>query len=199
MLINCYLPAARTAVVAQRNRQRICLYYNEQQTSERSDVPPLSNGRLCVGACEKIPRTFAHSVGLFIKNILTSPVYPHIRVSVCLCIEVRPSHTTNAEQISPLVTSVEVPYYDFHPPLPASKTVLSSWSLVVICPLIAPGVTGITGWYDNRLVVPGTRYQAMYTRAQQHIRTRIQGIYRVPEHHLFVVADDCCRDEGTQR
>ena len=35
------------------------------QTSGRSDdVSPLSNGRLCVGARETIPRTFANSVGL---------------------------------------------------------------------------------------------------------------------------------------
>ena len=27
----------------------------------------------------------------------------------------------------------------------------------MIYPLIAPGVTGISGWYDNRLEVPGTR------------------------------------------
>ena len=37
--------------------------------------------------------------------------------------------------------------------LPASKTVLNSSSLLVICLLIAPGVTGITGCYDRRLVV----------------------------------------------
>ena len=49
---------------------------------------------------------------------------------------------------------MEAPIYAFHQPLPASKTVLSSWSLVVICPPIAPDATGITGWYDNRLVVP---------------------------------------------
>ena len=98
------------------------------------------------------------------------------------------SHTTNAEPISTVVTSVEALYYAIHPPLPASKPLLSSWSLVVICPLIAPGVTEITGWYDNRLVVPGTRYQAplgVYTRAQHHVCTRIWDIYRVPEYHLF--------------
>ena len=44
---------------------------NEEQTSERSDdVPPLSCGRLCAGACEKIPRTFAHSVGYLLKLFL---------------------------------------------------------------------------------------------------------------------------------
>ena len=28
----------------------------------------------------------------------------------------------------------------------------------MIFSLIAPGVTGITGWYDNKLVVPGVRH-----------------------------------------
>ena len=46
---------------------------NEEQTSERSDnVSPLSNGRLCAGACEKIPRKFAHNVGLFNKITIAS-------------------------------------------------------------------------------------------------------------------------------
>ena len=100
--------------------------------SERSDdVTSLSNSRLCEAACEKIPRTFALSVGLFIKTILTS--------RVCLCIDVCPSHTTHAQTISTRATSVEAPYFALHPPLPASETVLSLWSLVVICALIARG------------------------------------------------------------
>ena len=61
------------------------------------------------------------------------------RVYVCLCIGVCPSNTTNAEPITPFVTSVEAPYYALHPPMPASKTILSSWSLVVICALILRG------------------------------------------------------------
>ena len=44
------------------------------------DVSLLSNGRLCAGACDKIPRTFAHSVGLF--NLITS----HVCLSVCLSV-----------------------------------------------------------------------------------------------------------------
>ena len=39
-----------------------------------ASVSPLSNGRLCAGAYEKIPRTFAQSVGLFSLIILTSDV-----------------------------------------------------------------------------------------------------------------------------
>ena len=74
---------------------------------------------------------FAHSVGLYIKITLTS--------FVRLCIGVCPSHTTNAQPISTVVTSVEAPYFALHLPLPASKTVLSSWSFVVICALIARG------------------------------------------------------------
>ena len=34
----------------------------------------VSNGRLCPGACEKFPGTFAYSVGLFIKTIISSLV-----------------------------------------------------------------------------------------------------------------------------
>ena len=89
-----------------------------------------------------------NSVPIFNLMVICSLVY------TCVCIEVWPTHTTNAEPIAPLVTSVEAPTYVLHPPLPASKAFLSSWSLVVICLLIASGVTGITGWYDNRLVVP---------------------------------------------
>ena len=41
-------------------------YGNEEQTSERrDDVFPLSTGRLCAGACEQIPRTFAAQGGFF--------------------------------------------------------------------------------------------------------------------------------------
>ena len=106
---------------------------NEEQTSERNDnVSPLSNVRLCAGACEKIPRTFAYSVPIVNKNVHSSLVCVGVLVHWCVCIEVWPSHTTNAEPISLLVTSVEAPYYALHPPLPASKTVFSSWSLVVI-------------------------------------------------------------------
>ena len=69
---------------------------------------------------------FAHRVPLFNKIILP-------------CSGVWPSHTTNAEPISTVVTSVEAPYYALRPPLPASKIVLSSWRLVVMCALIARG------------------------------------------------------------
>ena len=91
----------------------------------------VSNGQLWAGACEKIPRAFAHRVPLFILIIVTS--------LVCVCIDVRPSHTTHAQPISAVRVAVNVPIYALHPLLPASKTVLNSWSLVVICPLIARG------------------------------------------------------------
>ena len=42
----------------------------------------MSNGRLCPGAREKIPRTFAHSVGLFNKIVLSPHVWPCVRVFV---------------------------------------------------------------------------------------------------------------------
>ena len=117
---------------------------------------------------ERLPTTWGYLIKLFL-----------LLLSVCLCIEICPSHT--------IVTFVEAPYYVLHPPLPASKTVLSSWGLVVTCALIDTGVTGVTAWHDYRLVVPDTRYQALYTRAQQHICTRIlRSIeYVQPEHHLF--------------
>ena len=103
----------------------------------------------------------------------------------CVCIEVWPSDTINVEPISTVVTSSDALYYAIHQPLPAFKTIWSSWSFVVVCPLIAPGITGIASWYESGLAVPGTRYKAVYTRAQQHICTRILGIYTVAEHHLF--------------
>ena len=79
---------------------------NEDQNSERSGgVSPLSNGRLCPCACEKIPGTFAHRVPLFILIILTSPVYPCVGV----CIGVCPSHTTHAQPISAARAAVEAP------------------------------------------------------------------------------------------
>ena len=64
-----------------------------------------------------------------------------------MCIEVCPSNATNAQLILTLVASVEAPYLVLHSPLLAFKAVLSSWSLVAICALIATGVTGITGLY----------------------------------------------------
>ena len=41
----------------------------------------VSNGRLCAGGCEKIPRTFAHSVSFFNTIVISSLVYP----CVCWC------------------------------------------------------------------------------------------------------------------
>ena len=55
----------------------------------------------------------------------------------CVCIELFPSNPTNAQRISSLAASVEAPCLHLHSPLLASKAVLSSWSLVVICDLIA--------------------------------------------------------------
>ena len=81
------------------------------------------------------------------------PVYPVCNLSpwsacVCLvvCIDVGPSNATERAWISAASVAVEAPIYALHTPLPASKIVLSSWGLFVICPLIAPGVTGIAGW-----------------------------------------------------
>ena len=88
------------------------------QTSSRSDEDsPLSDDRLCAGACEIITGAFAHNVSLLI----------------CVWIELCPSISTNAQTISTLVASVEAPYLHLHSPLIPSKAVLSSWILLVIC------------------------------------------------------------------
>ena len=54
------------------------MFYNEEPdvgaSAAGEDRLPLSNGRLRAGACEKIPRTFAQSVGLFHLIIITSDV-----------------------------------------------------------------------------------------------------------------------------
>ena len=47
--------------------------------------------------------------------------------------ELGPSNATKAISISTPRVSVEALYLRLHTPLPASKAVLSSWSLVVIC------------------------------------------------------------------
>ena len=74
------------------------------------------------------------------------PVYPVCNLSpwsacVCLvvCIDVGPSNATERAWISAARAAVAAPIYALHPPLPASKAVLSLLSLLVICPLIPPG------------------------------------------------------------
>ena len=110
---------------------------------------------------EKIPRAFAQSVGLFNK-IITS-----VSLAMSVCIELCPSNATKAPPISTPTASVEASYFHLHPPLLASKAVLSSWSLVVVCALTTTCVTGITGWY--RLVLRTIREHIIYVR--------IYGIY----------------------
>ena len=116
---------------------RLCsshqLLYTQYAKRRRISV---SNGLLCTGTREKIPRTFAHRAPLLNKIVLP--------LLVCWCIDVGPSNATERAWISPLVTSVKAPIFALHPPLPASRTVWSSWGLLVVCPLNAQGVTGIT-------------------------------------------------------
>ena len=69
---------------------------------------------------------------------------------MCGHIDVCPSNNTEKAWISASRAAIEAPIWRYHPPLPPSKTVLSSSSLIVICLLIAPGVTGITCWNENR-------------------------------------------------
>ena len=52
---------------------------------------------------------------------------------------------------------MEAPYFA-HPTLLASKAVLSSWSLVVICALNDTSITGIKGSYRTYIYV----YQVLY-------------------------------------
>ena len=58
-----------------------CLIYlstSNEENSERSEgVSPLSNGRLCADASEKIPRTFANNVPLFNLIVHSSLVCVH--------------------------------------------------------------------------------------------------------------------------
>ena len=123
----------------------------------------VSNGRLCAGACEKIPRTFAHSVGLFNKIVHSSLVCWCIRVSVCLCVNCVLSLERHQSAI------------DFDPggvcggPLCAppftSARVKSRFEFVEIgrgmcCSNYqgeVPAVTEITGWYQ---LVPRTIYES---------------------------------------
>ena len=126
---------------------------------------------------------------------------------ICLSIEICPSHTTNAEPISPLVTSVEAPYYTLNPPLPASETLSSSWSLAVICTLIARGKfkpelefqAGISCSYhalykcENIGYVEVPEYQLSNTRTQNSERSDEISPYlmvacvQVPGRKLLVV------------
>ena len=126
-------------------------FFNMEQTSERSDdVSPY----LTV-SCTHVPVTN------FPECLPTASVYliqiffpPWCLYCVYWCVGA-----------STLVHQMQPKEHGFRPrgrlwrpvfsgtTLPASKTVLNSSSLLVICLLIAPGVTGITGCYDRRLVV----------------------------------------------
>ena len=55
--------------------------------------------------------------------------------SVCVCLELCPSNATKAQPISTPTVSMEAPCLHLHSPLLASKSVLSWWSLVVVCTL----------------------------------------------------------------
>ena len=61
-------------------------------------------------------------------------------VCVGVCIDACPSNTTHEDPISAARATTAAPIYALHPPLTASKTVLSSLSMLVLCPQ-EPGVT----------------------------------------------------------
>ena len=157
-------------------------FSNEEQNSQRS--LSLSKSRLCPAAHEKIAWTFANSVGLFLKIVISSLVCLCVCMRIGLCaLRFVPSTLPTRNGFFSLVTSVKTHFYVFHPPLPASKAVLCSWSLVVICAPIAPGVTGITGWYDKKFVVPDTKH---YIRDHRSIYMYENiGYVQRPERHLF--------------
>ena len=100
---------------------------------------------------ERLPTAWAYLINLFLPPL-----------SVCLCIEICPLHTTQR----PWICSKDVcgaPYLHLHLTLLAPEAGSSSWSLVVMCALILQGEgqagTGISGWYH---LVPRTIYVREY-------------------------------------
>ena len=80
---------------------------------------------------------------------------------------------------------------------------LSSWSLVVICPLIAPDATGIAGSYDRQLVVsevPLYKFEnigyVQGTRAPPVCYVRVSRMYEssyfIPGTRCFCCCCCCC-------
>ena len=59
------------------------------ETSRSDDVSPLSNGQLYTCARDKIPRTFAESVGLFNLSVLSALVCVLVYWCVGLCVHRR--------------------------------------------------------------------------------------------------------------
>ena len=177
------LPGIRYAV---RTSQRVCTHsyiqvnlvplhtstYPIHSYIYSNEEPHLSvsNGRLCAGVCEKIPRTFAHSVPLFNKIVISSLVC----IGVCA---LRPVPRT------PPTPSRFRPCWRLWRPLfctsidlcsrLASKA-LSSWSLVVICALLARGK-----------FKPELEFQA--GTSSYHVLSMYDniGYVEVPEDHLF--------------
>ena len=69
-----------------------------------------------------------------------------INITSLLCTSTfGPRTHLKADPVSAASAAVKAPLYAIHPSLPASKTVLRPWSLLVIRPLVAPGVTRTTG------------------------------------------------------
>ena len=143
------------------------------QTSERSDdVSPLSNGRLCAGACEKNPRTFAHSVGLFIKIILITLVCLHWRLSLerhQSATDFDPEGVCGGPLFAPPFISASVRNRFEFVELGGDNHMYSNYQGEV------PAGTGITGWYN---LVP----HPIYERTVYMYETI--GYIRAPELHL---------------
>ena len=110
----------------------------------------------------RLPRSWPYLIKVFL-------------LPLSVCIGVCPSNATEAPPISTATASVEARDLHLHPLTFASKAVLSSWSLVVVCALITREKFQ-RNW--NYRLVPGSRYQALYTRVQQYVCTIIYGIYR---------------------
>ena len=154
-------------------------------------------------------------------------MYVCVRVLVCVCIEVYPSHATEKPSISAAREPVEDPYFALHSPLLASKAVWSSWSLVVIsiCALIARGEfnpelvfrAGISSYfwtssyhalykYENigYAEVPEDRLYNTHVNEYMNayvpfVTYKTYGVPLVPGSINICTDGDCCTDEGTRK
>ena len=118
----------------------------------------------------------------------------------CGCIELCPSNATKTLPISRATASVEARYLHLHPPLLASKVVLSSWRLVVVCALTTTDVTGITSMYQAGT----TWYHALYmceSTVSIYVRTNINGMYRCQRFtcRILIYIYECIRILGDVR
>ena len=145
-----HLKASFTRLIPTLQTMRIRIRSKARSLSESTD-------RLFAGACEKFPERSPTACLIEKKKTY----FPSVRIGVCL--ELCPSKSTEITSISSSRAPVDAPYSHLRSPLLASKAVLSSWSLVVICALI----TRVTFKPEMRLVPARRTY---------YIRTSIYGM-----------------------